>query len=211
MAIFWRGLLLSLSLSIPLGPGNLAILQAGLRQGWRGALLTGLGTVAGDLTYFTLSLVGAATVLVRWPTLGTLLSALGAFLLVALGIHTLRDAWRGGPVSLHPDGISSRLFFTGLAITLTNPMVLLWFAAIATTMLRLGIPQVTPAAVAVFYGGFLAGSLLWVGILGLVTARGLQRLPPTLLRALTALCGLTLLAMGGWSGLRLVGLLPPLA
>jgi len=203
--IFLRGLLLSLSLSIPLGPGNLAILRAGLRHGWKGAVLTGLGTVAGDLTYFTLSLMGAATLLTRWPALGTALAAAGAALLVALGAMTLRDAWRGAAVSLGPAAPSSRLFATGLAITLTNPMVVLWFAAIASTMLRLGIPEVTPAAVAVFYGGFMAGSLLWVGALGVITHGGIRMLSPAVLRALTALCGLTLLAMGGWSGWRLAG------
>jgi len=205
IGIFLRGLLLSLSLSVPLGPGNLAILRAGLRGGWRGAVLTGLGTVAGDLTYFTLSLAGAATLLVRWPALGTAMAAAGAVLLIGLGMLTLRDAWRGMSVSWEAAGASSsRLFLTGLAITLTNPMVLLWFAAIASTMLRLGIPEVTPTAVAVFYGGFTAGSLLWVGLLGLVAHGGVRRLSPPVLRALTLLCGLTLLAMGGWSGLRLL-------
>lgn len=204
IGIFLRGLLLSLSLSVPLGPGNLAILRAGLRSGWRGAVLTGLGTVAGDLTYFTLSLAGAATLLVRWPALGTAMAAAGAVLLIGLGMLTLRDAWRGMSVSWEAGASSSRLFLTGLAITLTNPMVLLWFAAIASTMLRLGIPEVTPTAVAVFYSGFTAGSLLWVGVLGLVAHSGVRRLSPPVLRALTAPCGLTLPAMGGWSGLRLL-------
>ncbi len=203
--IFIRGLLLSLSLSIPLGPGNMAILRAGLRHGWKGAVLTGLGTVAGDLTYFTLSLAGAATLLIRWPTLGTALAAAGAVLLVGLGAMTLRDAWRGGAISWNPAASSSRLFLTGLAITLTNPMVILWFAAIASTMLRLGIPEITPWTVGVFYGGFMAGSLLWVGVLGVIAHGGLRVLSPAVLRALTALCGLTLLAMGGWSGFRLIG------
>lgn len=203
--IFLRGLLLSLSLSIPLGPGNLAILRAGLRYGWRGAVLTGLGTVVGDLVYFTLSVLGAATVLARWPALGTALAAAGAALLIGLGGLTLRDAWRGMEISWNPDVPSPRLFLTGLAITLTNPMVILWFAAIASTMLRLGIPEVTPSTVAVFYGGFTAGSIGWVGVLGLVTHGGIRRLSPPVLRTLTALCGLTLLAMGGWSGLRLAG------
>ncbi|MCS6964566.1 LysE family transporter [Thermoflexus sp.] len=205
--IFLRGLFLSLSLSIPLGPGNLAILRAGLRHGWRGAVLTGLGTVAGDLFYFTLSLLGAATLLSRWPTIGTALAAAGALLLVGLGGMTLRDAWRGVAIRWNPEASSSRLFFTGLMITLTNPMVILWFAAIASTMLRLGIPVITPSTVAVFYGGFTAGSLLWVGALGLITHGGLRMLSPAVLRVLTALCGLTLLAMGGWGGFRLIGLL----
>ncbi|GBD10105.1 Leucine efflux protein [Candidatus Thermoflexus japonica] len=202
--IFLRGLLLSLSLSIPLGPGNLAVLRAGLRSGWRGAVLTGLGTVAGDLTYFTLSLLGAATLLSRWPALGTALAVAGAILLIGLGGLTLRDAWRGVTVSLSPMAASSRLFLTGLAITLTNPMVILWFAAIASTMLRLGIPEVTPLTVAIFYGGFTAGSILWVGVLGLVTQGSIRLLSPRVLRVLTVLCGLTLLTLGGWSGLRLV-------
>ncbi len=83
-------------------------------------------------------------------------------------------------------------------------MVLLWFPAIASAMLRLGIPEVTPTAVAVFYSGFTAGSLLWVGVLGLVAHSGVRRLSPSVLRALTAPCGLTLPAMGGWSGLWLL-------
>lgn len=203
--IFLRGLLLSLSLSIPLGPGNLAMLRAGLRSGWRGAILTGLGTVAGDLTYFTLGLLGAATLLSQWPALGTGLAAAGAVLLIGLGGLTLREAWRGVTVSLKPMASSSRLFLTGMAITLTNPMVLLWFAAIASTMLRLGIPEVTPSTVAVFYGGFMTGSLLWVGVLGLITQGSIQRLSPRVLRVLTLLCGLTMLTLGGWSGARLLG------
>lgn len=207
--IFLRGLLLSLSLSIPLGPGNLAILRAGLRHGWRGAVLTGLGTVVGDLAYFTLSMLGAATLLSRWPTMGTALAAGGVVLLVGLGGLTLRDAWRGVAIALNPVASSSRLFFMGLAITLTNPMVILWFAAIASTMLRLGIPEITPVTVAVFYGGFMAGSLLWVGALGLITHGGVRVLSPTVLRVLTALCGLTLLALGSWSGFRLIGWFGP--
>lgn len=209
--IFLRGLLLSLSLSIPLGPGNLAILRAGLRHGWRGAVLTGLGTVAGDLTYFTLSLVGAATLLSQWPGLGTALAVAGAVLLVGLGVLTLRDAWQGMMIPLNPTASSSRLFLTGFAITLTNPMVIFWFAAIASTMLRLGIPEITPSTVAVFYGGFVAGSLLWVGALGLITHGGIRMLSPAVLRALTALCGLTLLVLGGWSGFQLIGWFGPFA
>ncbi|MCS7251722.1 MAG: LysE family translocator [Thermoflexus sp.] len=204
VSVFMRGLLLSLSLSIPLGPGNLAILRAGLRHGWRGAVLTGLGTVAGDLFYFTLSLMGVATLLSEWPTIGTALAAAGAVLLVGLGGMTLRDAWRGVVIPWNPTAMPPRLFFTGLMITLTNPMVILWFAAMASTMLRFGIPVITPSTMAVFYGGFMAGSLLWVGALGMITHGSLRMLSPTVLRVLTALCGLTLLAMGGWSGFRLI-------
>jgi threonine/homoserine/homoserine lactone efflux protein len=99
IGVFLRGLSLSLSLSIPLGPGNFAILRAGLRSGWRGTVLTGLGTVAGDLAYSTLSLRGAATLLIRWPALGTALAAAGSVLWIRLGTLTLRDAWRGVSVS----------------------------------------------------------------------------------------------------------------
>ena len=53
------GVVLGLSIAAPLGPVNLALIQRGLSEGFRGAFLLGVGSTAADLIYILLAHAGA--------------------------------------------------------------------------------------------------------------------------------------------------------
>ena len=59
-----RNILLGLSLAAPLGPSSVAVIQNGLKWGFRRAFLTGTGVTLADTTYLV---VTPSTTLERIP------------------------------------------------------------------------------------------------------------------------------------------------
>jgi threonine/homoserine/homoserine lactone efflux protein len=88
---FWTGYLLSISLCMDLGIVNVAAIRVALTQGGMAAFLLGLGSCVGDLIYFTLAALGAAT-LARWAPVRWGLWLFGTSVLLYLSWKMAREA-----------------------------------------------------------------------------------------------------------------------
>jgi threonine/homoserine/homoserine lactone efflux protein len=117
-------------LSLSPGPNGLLALTHGAVYGWRKATYTVCGGVFGFVVVIALSMFGIGALLQASLAWLTLMKWVGGAYLVWLGIQV----WRSSPVGVRPgvtDGERSRasMFRQGALSALTNPKVLLFFAA----------------------------------------------------------------------------------
>jgi len=206
----FAGILLGISFCAPVGPVTIETLRRGLRGGFRPALALQLGSIIGDTTFCVLAFLGLAP-LVTHDAIRIPLWVAGALVLVYLGIGAVRDAMQ--PQTLTPT-LSQRerepysggldlpgSFRTGAAMSLTNPMAILWWVSIGGAMLASGLTDVSPSGTAAFIGSFVVGCTLYAFFMAALLGFGRQFIRPTVFRVATAVSGLALLVFGwqvGW-------------
>ena len=117
--------------ALQLGPMSLFLIRSTLRGGLIVGLAIGGGIALVDALYAAAGAAGAASLLAIDP-LRTTLSLLGAAVLLALGVRTLRDAFRARLDAETIDVVASprRAFATAVAATASNPATIASWAAI---------------------------------------------------------------------------------
>ena len=173
MSAVTTGALLSLSLCLDIGIGNVAIMDISLKFGQRPAWYFGLGSVVGDLVYASLSVLGMGLLLhvplVRWVCwLG------GGLTMCWLALKMARTAFAAAQMTTGstamPTPAPAHLFARGIAIALASPSSMLWFAAVGGSL----IAQATDGSVfevGKLLGGFFLGGLAWLAFLITTTIR----------------------------------------
>lgn len=159
------GLLLGAVYVLPPGPVTIETVQRGMRGGTPAAVAVQLGAVGGDLCYAALMVSGLSSLLGH-SALQHWLGLLGAALLVALGLASLRDR---GVCDLRPakesvgvgaDHGLGRHLAAGLALGLANPFSVAFWLAVGGTALQ------NPTALSGFVAGALLCSLLTAFVAG---------------------------------------------
>ncbi|HXQ51338.1 MAG TPA: LysE family transporter [Stellaceae bacterium] len=205
-----KGIAVGIVIALPVGPVGLLCVRRTLFGGMRFGLVSGLGAACADTVFGIVA--GFGLTVVRDWILGfqDWLGAAGGVYLVWTGAHVLlvRAAPEPEPEPLGGEALAGA-FASTFALTITNPITILAFAAIFA---KFGIaPNATSIDVAVLVAGVFAGSALWwLGItIGIAwvrrRARGvrlgwLNRLSGAVL----SLSGLALLAAAwlGFAGIR---------
>jgi L-lysine exporter family protein LysE/ArgO len=166
---FWTGYLLSISLCMDLGIVNIATLRVALTQGGTAAFLLGVGSCVGDLVYFTLAALGAAT-LAQWAPVRRGLWLFGTAVLLYL-------AWKMAREVIHPKQIvmgdaaqqsHKSLLLTGMGLALASPTAILWFAAVGGSIIASfggGRAGEDRRALFPFASGFAAAGLTWAALI----------------------------------------------
>ena len=120
------------ALCVTPGPAVLLVLSHGLARGTRASIVSNLGILAGNTFYFALSATGLGAVLLASYALFAAIRWLGAAYLVWLGIVALRgrsaafSPTPGAPAPARP----GRMFLDGVALQISNPKALVFFAAL---------------------------------------------------------------------------------
>jgi len=126
----------ALALAIP-GPNVIAVSHTALSQSRRAASAVAIGVAAGALIWSSLAAFGLAAALAHASGIATGLRIAGAAYLVVLGVRHIRA--RPGPETsadaLGGRGSTPRLFARGLAVNLTNPKSMLFFASVFAALL----------------------------------------------------------------------------
>lgn len=142
--------LLSLATSVVPGPSNFLTMRAAMRRGRAAALGTALGTTAGCIVWCAAAVLGLAALLAAAPWLYLTLRIGGGVYLLWFAV----SLWRARPQPTEegppPPGAARAAFWQGLAICLTNPKSVLFFASVFSAYVAPGTPAwVHGAAVAV--------------------------------------------------------------
>lgn len=157
--LFLKGSLIGFSIAMPVGPVGMLCIQHSLRRGLLAGLIAGSGAALADALFggiagFGISLL--SHVLTRYQVW---FQIMGALILWYLGIKIFKSQ----PIKVETQEISfscSRVFLSTFVLTLTNPLTLLCFAAIYTS---LGISpseeEVLPGLILTL--GVLLGAALW--------------------------------------------------
>jgi threonine/homoserine/homoserine lactone efflux protein len=177
------------------GPGTLAILNATARNGVKAGLGAVLGTLLGDFLYMVAAVAGLAAIMQANPLLFNSLQWFGAAYLCWMGVQILRSSLQSTPVKPEPQQSPRVYFRQALAVSLTNPKVMLFFVAFFPLFLRPEASSIT-----------LAVMMLHVTLLSFVYQVGLvlmgnqlaQRLKvlPFVRKLATHLAGFALIGFG---------------
>ncbi len=163
-----KGVWLGFCIAAPVGPIGLLVLKRALHSGRRAGLASGLGAALADLIYGFLAVAGVRLA----AGFARPAAILGGLLLLWMAWKS----WQNAPASeAIAGGTPTYLAYTGstFALTITNPMTLLAFAAL--------VASTGASAPAWFVLGVFVGSMLWWIVLSFTTASlaasGLKRSP----------------------------------
>jgi len=199
--VLWAFLPIAALMTITPGPGTAMIVRSALRGGLRTALATALGNSAGVLTWALLSAVGVSALVAASEVAFAVLKLTGATVLIYLGVRSLAGGREGGRLAVvdtadAPEPRGRRAAFRdGLATSLANPKLAVFFVALFPQFVSDGSP-VLPAAL-VMAAMIVALDLAWYSTLAMLVDRSRRAFTRSrLARRLERLMGAVLIGVG---------------
>ena len=199
--VFGRGLLIGLSIAAPVGPIGVLCIRRTLAEGRLAGLVTGLGAATADALYGVIAGFGITAIANLLVGYQGAIRLVGGLFLCSLGARTFVTA----PAERAATAVGQTLlgaYGSALALTLTNPLTIVSFAAIFAGAGIAATPDASDAA-ALLVLGVLLGSAAWWLILSSAVAALRGRLTVTALRWINRLSGLVLLIFGFLALIRL--------
>lgn len=181
------------------GPNMALIIANTLTGGLRGGLVTLAGTTSGLAALMVVAVLGMSSMMVLMAEWFDVIRWLGAVYLAVLGALQLRAWWRKrgtppGVVTAIDRKHAGGLYLQGLAVSLSNPKVLLFLGAFLPQFVdttRAPLPQLTLLAV-LFVGILAAVDIAYT----IVLARARAVVAPSRLAVLDGASGVLLMAGG---------------
>jgi threonine/homoserine/homoserine lactone efflux protein len=194
-SVVLRGFALGFAIAASPGPIFFLCLRRTLIRGPLNGFVSGVGVATADGFYAGLAAFGVGvvtSVLVgerRWIALA------GGIALVVLGLRTVID--RPAPADAAPSTNGSGLgwaYLSTFGLTITNPATILSFAALVAALgIGFGGGYLRPSLLVL--GVFLGSATWWCVLAGFVA--GLRaRVTPRVVRGISALSGLAIVALG---------------
>ncbi len=198
-AFFLKGIAVGIVIAIPVGPVGILCVRRTIFDSRLAGFVSGLGAATGDAMFAIIAgfgLTAVANLLIGYQNW---LRAGGGAFLVVIGISALAKELPVGAPQRVRDTLL-RDYVSTFALTVTNPVTILAFAAIFTAI-GLSGEAATWAGAAILVAGVWVGSLLWW--LAVIFGAGafLPVFEPRHLEWINRISGVILLA----SGLALVG------
>ena len=153
------------------GPSMALIIRNSIKFGRVSGLLSSIGHAIGIGIYAAISIAGLQLILISNIIIFNAIQFCGSIFLLILGILFLKNS--GESVSIEDEQKSLNSFFQGFAISILNPKILIWFAAIFSQFIEVTSTGLTKF-IMVFIASFIDG--IWYIILTIiVTSFGLKK------------------------------------
>ena len=117
------------------GPSMALIIRNSIKYGRVSGILSSVGHAIGIGIYAGVSVVGLQIILINNIFLFNTIQFCGSIFLLVLGIIFLRDT--GQKLSIQDKQKSVNSFMQGFAISILNPKILIWFAAIFSQFIEI--------------------------------------------------------------------------
>ena len=117
------------------GPSMALIIRNSIKYGRLSGILSSVGHAIGIGIYAGISVVGLQFILINNIFLFNTIQFCGSVFLLVLGILFLRDT--GQKLSIQDKQKSVNSFMQGFAISILNPKILIWFAAIFSQFIEI--------------------------------------------------------------------------
>jgi chemosensory pili system protein ChpE len=145
--------------------------RQGVRGGYRPAFAVQVGSLVGDALWAILGLVGVGLLLqldmLRWPV---------GIAGVAYLLWLAWDSWKVASQEFHidasvPSASRKTALRAGMLLSVTNPQNIAYWAAMGSAMGAVGIAAPQPLDYGIFFGGFMASSLVWCFVCAAIVDR----------------------------------------
>jgi threonine/homoserine/homoserine lactone efflux protein len=158
---------------VPIGPVNVAVIDAAYRHTMRRAIAVGLGGACADGLYSALGVLGVTPVLRTYPSVPPILYAVSGVVLLVYGFLTARSE----PVTPTQNDLPKSTeqpremwsgFTVGLALIVLNPAAIVAWVVIMGSI----IPETTTINGIFCSLGVMAGSFGWFALVAYLTQKG---------------------------------------
>lgn len=161
--MLWKGLLIGIMASAPMGPVGILCVQRTLNKGrWQG-FATGVGAALSDIIYAFVTGLGLSFLvdIIHNPIYAYWMKIVGCALLLVFGLYTFRSnpVSNVRPVTRAKTGTLVNNFITGFFVTFSNPLMILAFGAMFGMFTF--VLNENPIAMVAGYLGIVLGALLW--------------------------------------------------
>ena len=161
---------------VPIGPVNVAVIDAAYRHTLRRAIAVGLGGACADFLYSALGILGVTPVLRSYAIVSPILYAVSGIVLMVYGFLTARSqpvtpAAHEAATADAPENELVLGFKTGLLLILLNPAaVVTWVVITEQIADHLGSPSKLTGLLCAL--GVMVGSFGWFCLVAHLTQRG---------------------------------------
>ena len=187
-----RGLIIGFTIAAAVGPISLLTIRRTLAHGQAYGLASGLGVATADASYAAIAAFGLTALTDLLVSGRTILGLVGGLIIALLGIRTMRS--RPGEVARDAarPGLG-QAFASIYALTMTNPLTILSFAAVFA---GLGLVGSSFGDAAVLTLTVWLGSALWWVVLTSIVAWARERVSAGVLLWINRLSGVALVGLG---------------
>lgn len=192
MSLFISSFILAIAFCAPPGVITAETVRRGAARGFVPALFVQFGSLVGDTTWAIIALTGLAF-LVQNNVAKVILSLIGILLMLKLAWDAIRDARSGKELDTLAASTSTRGdFANGAVLSLGNPMNIVFWTGLGTTVFASISDKPAPVHFAIFFAGFLLGAIAWCFIMAGLVAFGRKFLTPTFFRWVNVTCGVAI-------------------
>ncbi len=192
----YKGILIGLFVSVPLGPIGMLCIQRTLNRGQKYGIATGLGATASDLLYTIVSLFFLSFVLDIIEQHKFAIQISGSIILLIFGyfIFNSHPSAQPKPNDSQQHSLFSD-FITSFGLTLSNPLVLFVLIALFA---KFEFISYKSTFVVIFIGivSILSGALLWWSVLTFLVSKFRQKLNINGLRTINKVTGFVIIVIG---------------
>ena len=168
----FKGMLVGLMVSIPLGPMGVLIIQKTLHKGALSGFIAGMGAASADFFYASVTAFGLGYVINTVQTHELLLQIIGGIFLLCIGLKIYFD----NPIRQIRQRRQGRVSKTGLLgdylslffLTVSNPITVVVFMAVFAGMSVFGESSSLLGELLVVIGVLLGGGVWWYTLSTLV-------------------------------------------
>ena len=192
MSLFISSFILAIAFCAPPGVITAETVRRGAARGFVPALFVQFGSLVGDTTWAIIALTGLAF-LVQNNVAKVILSLIGILLMLKLAWAAIRDARSGKELDTLSASASTRGdFANGAVLSLGNPMNIVFWTGLGTTVFASISGEPAPVQFAIFFSGFLLGATVWCFIMAGLVAFGRKFLTPMFFRWVNVTCGVAI-------------------
>ena len=195
---FLIGVLSGFITSVPVGPINVTIVNEGARMGFRSAFFVGIGAVTMEVLYCMIAFTGFAA-LFDSRLIRTLMELMSFLLLSILGLKYLLARQVKVKV-LAANYLEEKLhlqaaFMIGFLRILLNPVVLLFWITMATTVISHELVSIQFTSKSFYIAGVAVGCLGWFWFLAYEVAKRRQKFSHKTLLTISRVSGVLLVIL----------------
>ncbi|HXD11139.1 MAG TPA: LysE family transporter [Anaerolineales bacterium] len=191
MSLFISSFILAIAFCAPPGVITAETVRRGAARGFIPALFVQFGSLVGDTTWAIIALTGLAF-LVQNNIAKIILSLIGILLMLKLAWDAIKDARTGKELDTTSSPSGRGDFSTGAFLSLGNPMNIVFWTGLGTTVFASLSGKPAPIHFAVFFAGFLLGAITWCFIMAGLVAFGRKFVTGPFFRWVNLTCGIAL-------------------
>ena len=192
--MFILALALGLTGALAPGPTLVATINASFTGGWTTGPKVTLGHMLVESVIFVLIVMGLAAVALPYSHV---IAGIGGTALVVFGVLTISGS-RQVTLQKTPSGAAiANPYFAGAVTSAANPYFWIWWLSVGSAMVIAGL-QGGIVLAGVFMAGHWCADLGWYTVVSTGIARGRTVLSDERYRWVMGICGLFLIAFGGY-------------